>query len=62
MYYFVFIFQRSDGIGYGNTILDITGKITGKTLAKVQDYIYNEHKDEWTQKPIILTWKKLEEE
>ena len=61
-YYFVFIFQSHKGIGYGNTTLDITGKITGKTLAEVQDYIYNENKDEWAQKPIILNWRKLEEE
>ena len=61
-YYFVFIFSSSAGAGYGYDILTIDEKITPKTLAEVQDYLFNKYGDKWTCKPVIIDWKKLEEE
>lgn len=61
-YYFAFIFSNSTGVGYGYDILTTDEKITPKTLAEIQDFLFNKHKDDWTCKPVILNWKKLEEE
>lgn len=62
LYYFVFAFSGKNGAGYGYDILTIDRKITSKTLSEVQDYLFDKYKDDWTCKPIILNWKKLEEE
>lgn len=63
-YYFAFVFSNSTGVGYSYDILTTDEKITPKTLAEIQDFLFNKHKhkDDWICKPIIINWKKLEEE
>jgi len=62
MYYFVYAFSYKNGIGYGSSVFDIEGKITPTVLDEVREYLYEHDKEVFTAEPIIINWKRLEEE
>lgn len=59
-YYFVFAFSTKVGHGIGNNCFNIDNdSISVSDINEIMDTLYNAHKDEWTDKPVILNWKKL---
>lgn len=61
-YYFAYAFQSENGFGFGYSNITIKGKITADTLIEVQEYLFEQNKELVINSPIILNWKKLEEE
>ena len=61
-YYFAYAFQSENGFGFGHDNIIIKGKITADTLIEVQEYLFEQNKELFINKPIILNWQKLEEE
>lgn len=61
MYYFVYIFQHKSGTGYSNCVVSGIEKVTKDIIDNICDSLYEDNKEGWTDKPIIINWKRLDE-